>query len=62
MLAIEVELEDNVKNPLGEMVSYFKENYFSKKDTFYKFVAILQKERSVKCAGKDILAPDSPTV
>lgn len=59
ILDIEVELEDEVDNPLGETVNFFKDNYFCKKDAFYKFIAKLQKERAEKFGDKDILEPDS---
>lgn len=59
ILDLEVELEDTLVNPLGETINFFKDNYFCKKDSFYKFIAKLQKERAEKCDDKDILEPDS---
>lgn len=59
VLDLEVELEENDNNPLGELVKYFKEHYFCRKDAFYRGIAKLQKERAVKSNDSDILAPDS---
>ena len=62
VLDLEVELEDNDNNAVGELVSYFKNNYFCKKDAFYRCIAKIQKERAIKNNDKEILAPDSLAV
>ena len=59
ILELELELDEETENPFGDMTSFFKNEYFSKKEAFYKCIAKLQKEQAVKCSDKDILEPDS---
>lgn len=62
VLDLELELEDNPQNLLAELVAYFKEHYFCKKDAFYKCIAKLQKKQAVKGSDNDIVKPDSLAV
>ena len=59
IIDLEVEIEENGEaTVLNELVTFFKDNYFCRKDAFYRCIAKLQKERTAS-GDKDVIVEDS---